>query len=93
MRRLNNLEATKDKKIPAYFIVNEYDPRISLHRSFVAQMEQSFPDRVLQSKLHNRIAYSEVTHQGRGVFEYSDSKAKDEIYALVNELSQIISKL
>jgi len=93
VRRLNNLEATKDKKIPAYFIVNEYDPRISLHRSFVEQMEQSFPDRVLKSKLHNRIAYSEVTHQGRGVFEYSDSKAKNEIYALVNELSQIISKL
>jgi cellulose biosynthesis protein BcsQ len=56
-------------------------------------MKNTFGDRVLNSKLHNRIAYAEVTHEGKGVFEYSDPKAREEITTLVNELVKTIQSL
>ncbi len=90
VRKIKSLEIAKGKKIPVYFMVNEFDPRISLHKNFVEIMETTFGERVLRSKLHNRIAYAEVTHEGKGVFESSDTKAKNEIADLVNELVAII---
>ncbi len=90
VRKIKSLELAKEKKIPVYFMVNEYDHRISLHRTFVDTLDRTFGDRVLQSRLHNRVAYAEVTHEGKGVFESADHKAKNEIAALVNELVTII---
>ena len=90
VRKIKSLEVTKEKSIPVYFVINEYDPRISLHRNFAASMEAAYGDRILKSRLHNRVAYAEVTHEGKGVFESSDNKAKYEITALVNELGSII---
>jgi len=93
VRKIKSLEITKEKKIPVYFIINEYDPRISLHRGFAETMEQTFGDRLLKSRLHNRISYAEVTHDGKGVYEYSDAKAKAEITKVVNEIVEKIKTL
>lgn len=90
VRKVKALEAAKEKAIPVYFVVNEYDGRISLHKNFAETMQKTFGDRVLSSKLHNRIAYAEVTHEGKGVIEYSDRKARNEMTNLANE---IISKI
>jgi len=90
VRKIKSLEVTKEKSIPVYFVINEYDPRISLHRNFAESMEAAYGGRILKSKLHNRVAYAEVTHEGKGVFESPDQKAKYEITALVNELGSII---
>lgn len=93
VRKVRSLEAAKEKTIPFYFVINEYNDRISLHKTFKEAMEKQFADRVFQSKLHNRIAYAEVTHEGKGVVEFSDKKAKAETTALVNELVQKIKSL
>ncbi len=93
VRKIKALEAAKEKNIPVYFVINEFDGRTSLHRNFAETMEKTFSDRLLSSKLHNRVAYAEVTHEGRGVFEYSDQKARDEVATLVNELAGIIKSL
>ncbi len=90
VRKVKALEAAKEKKIPVYFVINEFDARTSLHRNFAETMEQTFGERLLSSKLHNRVAYSEVTHEGKGVLEHGDSKAKEEIATLVNELASVI---
>ena len=79
--------------IPVYFLVNEFDARISLHSKFVESMKRTFKDRLLEARLHSRISYAEVTHEGKGVYEYSDAKAKKEITLLVNELLQKIKSL
>lgn len=92
VRKIKSLEVTKEKKIPLYFMINEYDNRISLHRSFAETMKVTFGDRMLACRLHNRVAYAEVTHEGKGVFESNDLKAKNEIAALVNEIVNIIKK-
>lgn len=93
VRKIRSLEVTKGKKIPVYFLVNEFNPRVSLHSKFVESMESTFKDRLLKSRLHSRISYAEVTHEGKGVFEYTDAKAKKEITLLVNELLQKIKAL
>jgi len=93
VRKIRSLEVTKGKKIPVYFLVNEFNPRVSLHVKFVETMKNTFKERLLESKLHSRISYAEVTHEGKGVFEYSDRKAKNEITVLVNELLQKIKSL
>ena len=74
-------------------MINEFDGRTSLHRNFAETMEKTFGKRLLKSRLHNRIAYAEVTHEGKGVYEYSDTKAKAEITALVNELVGVLKSL
>jgi chromosome partitioning protein len=90
VRKIKSLEAAKEKKIPVYFVINEFDARTSLHRNFAETMEKTFGDRLLSSKLHNRVAYAEVTHEGKGVFEHADQKAKEEVTNLFNELVNII---
>lgn len=90
VRKVKSLEAAKEKKIPVYFVINEFDGRTSLHRTFAETMEKVFGDRLLKSRLHNRVAYSEVTHEGKGVIEHSDPKARDEVAALANEIVSII---
>jgi len=92
VRKIKSLEVTKEKKIPVYFVINEFDPRISLHKTFAGSMEKAFGDRILKSRLHNRVVYAEVTHEGKGVFESADKKAKNEIVTLVNEIGSIITK-
>ncbi len=92
VRKIRSLEAAKEKKIPVYFVINEYDGRTSLHKNFAETMEKTFGKRLLPSRLHNRVAYAEVTHEGKGVAEYSDPKAKAEIISLVNDLIKIIKK-
>jgi len=93
VRKIRSLEAAKDKTIPVYFIINEYDPRTLLHRNFAETMEKTFGERLLPSKLHNRVAYAEVTHEGRGVTESSDKKAAAEITSLANDLISVLKKI
>ena len=90
VRKIKSLEAAKEKKIPVYFVINEFDHRTTLHRGFAESMEQIFGDRLLKTRLCNRVAYAEVTHEGKGVFEHNNIKAKNEIAALFNELVNII---
>lgn len=93
VRKIRSLEMTKEKKIPVYFLINEFNPRVSLHTKFVETLEATFGDRLLKSKLHSRISYAEVTHEGKGVYEYGDAKARQEITALVNEILKKIRVL
>jgi len=93
VRKIRSLEVAKEKKIPVYFVINEFDNRTTLHRGFAESMESIFGDRLLQTKLHNRVSYAEVTHEGKGVFESENRKAKNEIAALFNELVGVIKKL
>jgi chromosome partitioning protein len=91
MRQITNLEILKEKKIPARFVINEFDPRPLLHKEFVERFRE-FPVKPVQSLLHHRIAYGEANLFGKGVFEHSDAKAKQEIITLYNEVIELLEK-
>jgi chromosome partitioning protein len=52
----------------------------------VRQALQGFEITVLAAKLANRVAYREAMTLGKGVIEYKDKKAKEEMTALFNEI-------
>ena len=49
-------------------------------------INNSFEIPVLTTKINSRVAYTEVGVVGKGVYEYSDAKAKQEIIDLTNEV-------
>ncbi|MFW5700444.1 MAG: ParA family partition ATPase [Cyclobacteriaceae bacterium] len=84
-----NQAKTLKPEIKAYFLLNQLDPRTNLsHDAIDVIKEQDIP--LLNSYLHNRVAYKESLTTGKGVLEYRDEKAKNEIKHLIKEIEKII---
>lgn len=84
LEKYQNTKLLKES-IRAYFVLNQVDPRTRMVNEIQeALLTLELP--ILESKLHNRIAYSECIKGGLGVYEYSDAKAKQEIVNLTNEI-------
>ena len=77
--------------VKAFFILNEFNSRVSLNQSIKEALAELEID-TLKSSLRHRIAYEEAVVMGMGVYEYKDAKAKKEVTALANEILKIISK-
>ena len=73
------------EEIPAYFILNQFNNR----NVFSKESKDVLDDLeigMLESTVKSRQAYVEAVVAGRGVYEYKDGKAKEEIIALANEI-------
>lgn len=82
----------KERTIPAYFLLNQYQHNTNLAKEVKEVLEDTgIP--ILETNLKSRTAYREAVIKGLGVVEYKDEKAKAETVALFNELTQIIKKL
>ena len=77
--------------VEAYVLLNKFNENLNLDKEAV-EVLKGFEIPVLSSTLATRIAYREVMPQGKGVIEYRDKKAKDEMAAVANELEKIIKK-
>ncbi len=85
---INRYEEAKEFKpaIPAWFILNEFTGVKKVHEGILKMIEASFDIPVLKAKINSRVAYTEVSIIGKGVYEYSDAKAKKEITSLASEV-------
>jgi chromosome partitioning protein len=73
--------------IPAYFILNEYNDNLNIHKGVKNVLQQEYDDiPILNTTIKNRVAYGESSTQGIGVYEYLDNKAKAEMVSLTNEV-------
>ena len=90
IEKYDQAKALKEE-VKAFFILNEYNPRISLNQSIKDALGELEID-TLKSTLRHRVAYAEGVVMGMGVYEYKDAKAKKEITALANEVLKIISE-
>ncbi|MEO0726505.1 MAG: ParA family protein [Bacteroidota bacterium] len=79
--------------IPTYFILNEFSEHKKVHEGISSQIESSFDVPVLNTRINSRVAYTEVSIDGQGVFEYSDQKAKAEMVSLMQEALEIAKEL
>jgi chromosome partitioning protein len=77
--------------VKAYVLLNKFNDNLNLDKEAV-EVLKGFDIPVFKSTLATRIAYREVMPQGKGVIEYRDKKAKDEMAALADELDLIIKK-
>ena len=85
---INRFNEAKEFKpeIPAYFILNEFSHQKKVHQGISKMIINSFDIPVLDTKINSRVAYIEVGVVGKGVYEYTDAKAKQEIVNLTNEV-------
>ncbi|GAB3901697.1 AAA family ATPase [Spirosoma agri] len=90
--RYRDAVVEKEKHIPAYFLMNQFQPNTNLAKEVKEVLEDTeIP--VLANSLKSRTAYREAVIKGLGVVEYKDEKAKAELVNVFNELTQIIKKL
>ena len=92
-KRFEDANEFGDTTIPAYFILNEFSEQKRVHEGISKQIESSFDVPVLKSKINSRVAYTEVSVLGQGVFEYSDPKAKSEMVSLTKEILEKAKEL
>ena len=87
MERLEQAREFREN-IPTYFLMNQYSPNLNVHqdmRDILAQFEIPIMDTTIRS----RVAYNKTGIEGRGVYEYVDDKAKEEMVKLTKELIAI----
>ncbi|MEM1322155.1 MAG: ParA family partition ATPase [Bacteroidota bacterium] len=78
--------------VKAYFVLNEYNDKINLNKE-IREALGELEINTLQSTLKHRIAYEEVCVMGKGVYEYRDPKAKQEVANLTNEVLELLKSL
>ncbi len=78
--------------VKAYILLNKFNDNLNLDKEAV-EVLRGFEIPVLTANLATRIAYREVMPQGRGVIEYRDKKAKDEMSDVADEIENIIKKI
>lgn len=94
--KYSDIREEKETDIPAYFVVNQFEPNVNLHKASLEifdQLQEEFKVKTMKTKLHKRVAYGEANARGLGVYEYDNKKAKDEIIDLANEVIAIGEKL
>lgn len=92
INRYNEAKEFKSE-IPAYFVLNEFSKAKKVHEGILKMIESSFDLPVLKTKINSRVAYTEVSVTGKGVYEYSDDKAKQEMVNLTKEILKIAKQL
>lgn len=91
--RLRDAIDQKEKAIPAHFILNQHDDRLSLDRETREALVDLEGIGLLQTALKTRRPYRRAVIEGMGVYEYNDPKAKEEMVALATEITGIIRSL
>ncbi len=88
VQRVKNAQEI-NTELKAFFLINRDNPRTLLSQETGdALKELGLP--ILQTRLHNRIAYADSALNGLSVLEWNDSRAKDEINAFYNELKTLL---
>jgi len=81
------------RKIPCYFLLNRVNPRTNLSKEIGVYIRELYSVPLLQSRLHNRVAYAQSLMHGKSVIEYSrSSDAALEVTNLLKEVHRIFHK-
>jgi chromosome partitioning protein len=78
--------------VKAFIILNKFNEKQNVAKEVKEAIERDFSDiPLLQTVLHDRVAYTETITDGLGVYEYKDKKARAEIENLYTEVQNIIN--
>ncbi|RUM43582.1 MAG: ParA family protein [Desulfocapsa sp.] len=79
------------RTIPCYFLLNRVNPRTKLSREIGTYIQELYTVPLLQSRLHNRVAYAQSLMYGKSVIEYNrSSDAAIEVKKLLKEVHKIM---
>lgn len=85
MSRYEETKAFREA-MPAYFVMNEFSAQKKVHSGLLERIASDFGLPVLDTKINSRVAYTEASVVGKGVLEYEDPKAKQEMINLTKEV-------
>jgi chromosome partitioning protein len=91
IERYNQVKAVKED-IPAYFLINEYNERINIHRTIKDSLKEHYQLPILKTVIKSRTAYGEANMLGMGAYEYTDRHAKLEMVQLTKEVLTVAEK-
>ena len=95
-RTIDAFEQIKKKvnrDIPCYFLLNRVNPRTKLSKEIGNYIRELYTVPLLQSRLHNRVAYAQSLMYGKSVIEHSrSSDAAIEVTKLLKEVHRIFLK-
>lgn len=96
LERYQETQDLREDKTPARFVVNDYDPRPSFHKSFVEVLKEIGADYnvpTFDTLIHHRTVFGEANSSGRGVIEETNPKASNEIKALGQEIMDLYKSI
>ena len=84
------VEGKINQKIPCYFLLNRMNPRTKLSKEIGTYIRELYTTPLLQSRLHNRVAYAKSLMYGKSVIEHNrSSDASLEVTKLLREVHKI----
>lgn len=91
IERYNQVKSLKED-IPAYFLINEYNERINIHKTIKNSLKEHYQLPILKTVIKSRTAYGEANMLGMGAYEYTDRQAKQEMVLLTKEIISLAAK-
>ena len=89
--RYEQAKAFRDN-IPAYFVLNQFSENLNVHQDMKTLLAD-FGMGIFKTTMNKRVSYVKTGIEGRGVYESSDEKAKEEMVGLTNEILEIAQNL
>jgi len=96
---LEHIQLLRDKldaPIPAYFVVNRFESNVNMHKAYLEALKQhqvAYEVGMMETIIAKRNAYGEANANGRGVLEWDNQKAKQEIKSLAQEVLTVTASL
>lgn len=90
LEKYQNIQSIKED-LSAHLVMNQFDSRNKLGQEVEATLKDHLPLPILNTKLHQRVAFCECIIEGKGAYEYKDMKARNEAVALTKEILQLLS--
>jgi chromosome partitioning protein len=73
------------ENIPAFFVLNQFSDNLNVHQDMKELLTQFGID-ALETTINRRVAYVKTGIEGKGVYEGTDDKAKEEVVSLTKEV-------
>lgn len=90
--QIKNLKESNGTTVGAYVVLNRVIPNTNVSKE-IGDAVLEYEVGILNTKLINRVSYVDTATEGKGVVEYKDKKAKEEIEALAEELKELMQKI
>lgn len=93
LERFEQIKALKEANgntVEGFVVLNRIVPNTKVSKE-IKEAVGEYDIRILETKLVNRVAYVDTATDGKGVIEYNNPKAADEMVSLTKELLSKIS--
>ncbi len=89
--QIKNIKVSSGSTTDAFVILNRVVPNTNVSKD-IQEAVEAYDIHMLKTKLVSRISYVDTASEGKGVVEYKDKKAKEEMEELTKEVLEIMQK-